>query len=128
MRVILDTSVFLWIIADDPRLSDNARSIFLDHDTEAHVSMASVWEMFIKIGTGKLVVTENPSTFLREQFSENLISLLPIHYEHCARVAELPDIHKDPFDRLIVAQALHTGLPVLSGDATFARYGVENLF
>ncbi|MFP4567228.1 MAG: type II toxin-antitoxin system VapC family toxin, partial [Spirochaetaceae bacterium] len=62
MRVRVDTNVFLWIIADDPRLSDSARRVFLDHGTEAHVSMASVWEMFIKIGTGKLVVTENPAT------------------------------------------------------------------
>ena len=128
MRVILDTNVFLWIIADDPRLSDSARTIFLDHDTEAYVSMASVWEMFIKIGTGKLVLPEKPAAFLREQFSENLISILPIHYGHCARAAELPGIHRNPFDRLIVAQALHTGLPVLSGAPIFAQYGVENRF
>jgi PIN domain nuclease of toxin-antitoxin system len=128
MRLILDTNVFLWIITDDPRLSTSARRAFLDEGNALLLSMASVWEMFVKIGTGKLVVAEEPASFLRDQLSQNRIDLLPIRYEHCARLPELPDVHRDPFDRLIIAQAIHERLPVVSSDSRFAEYGVENLF
>ncbi len=129
MRLLLDTNVLLWILGDDPRLSDKAKAAYLDGENEVIVSIASAWEIFIKIGTGKLQIgSKDPARFLRAQLRENGIGLLGIKYEHVARLLSLPDIHKDPFDRLIIAQALHEGLPVLSSDPIFAAYNVVNLY
>jgi PIN domain nuclease of toxin-antitoxin system len=128
MRILLDTNVFLWLLVDDPRLSQNCKNVFLEKTTEALLSMASVWEMFIKHRIGKLSLQGNPSTFIREQLDLNGISLLPIHYAHLAGIIELPMIHKDPFDRLIIAQALHEKIPMLSSDSVFTEYGVKNLY
>lgn len=128
MRLILDTNVFLWIITGDTRLSENAQRLFLDQTNDMLLSMASVWEIFIQTGAGKLRLPEKPEVFLRDQLRENLVSLLPIRYEHCAGLLRLPNVHRDPFDRLIIAQALHERLPVLSADPAFVSYGVENRF
>jgi len=84
--------------------------------------------MFIKTGMGKLSLPEKPSAFIREQLAINNISLLPIHYAHLEGLLVLPMIHKDPFDRVIIAQSLSERMPVLSSDRVFAEYGVENLF
>ena len=128
MRILLDTNVFLWLIMDEPRLSQKCKDAFLDESSEPFLSMASVWEMFIKTGTGKLSLPEKPSAFIREQLTINSISLLPIRYAHLEGLLVLPMIHKDPFDRVIIAQALSERMPVLSSDSIFAEYGVENLF
>lgn len=128
MIILLDTSVFIMIIQDSDRLSPNAKTLFLEERNSLLLSMASVWEIFVKIGTGKLELTVSPERFLRDQLDENGIELLPVRFEHAAGLLSLPAVHKDPFDRIIVSQALHEGLPVLSSDAVFADYGVRNLF
>jgi PIN domain nuclease of toxin-antitoxin system len=129
MRILLDTNVFLWLVMDDPRLTEAARRLFLDVDNKPFLSIASTWEMYIKIGTGKLTVSgKDPAGFLNDQIMRNSIALLGITFEHTAALLALPAIHKDPFDRLIIAQALHENLPLLSSDAVFAEYGVRNLF
>ncbi len=129
MRILLDTNVFLWMLTDDPRLSKSARDLYCDEENQLFLSIASMWEIFIKIGTGKLTVTaKDPVGFLHRQLEENAIDLLAITFEHTAGLLELPPLHKDPFDRLIIAQAFHDKLPILSSDAVFADYGVRNLF
>jgi PIN domain nuclease of toxin-antitoxin system len=129
MDVLLDTNVFLWIISDDPRLSDRARNVFLDEDNRLLFSIAGLWEIFIKLRLGKLTVTtDDPAVFFKSQLQENAISILGITMEHTAGTLALPMIHKDPFDRLIIAQALHDRLPVLSPNPVFTEYGVTNLF
>ncbi|MEI6389310.1 MAG: type II toxin-antitoxin system VapC family toxin [Spirochaetota bacterium] len=129
MRILLDTNVFLWILTDDVRLSASARRLYLDDSNQLFLSMASLWEMFIKIGTGKLEIADrDPVGYLRAQLVENAITFLPITYEQVSGLLGLPKLHKDPFDRLIIAQALHEGLPMLSSDEIFADYGVRNLF
>jgi PIN domain nuclease of toxin-antitoxin system len=128
VNILLDTSVFLMIIQDSDRLSQNAKKLFLGEGNRFLMSLASVWEIFVKIGAGKLELTESPERFLRDQLDENGVELLPIRYEHTAGLLSLPSIHKDPFDRIIISQALHERLPVLSSDAVFADYGVRNLF
>jgi len=128
MRILLDTNVFLWLIMDEPRLSQKCKDLYLDEGSEPFLSMASVWEMFIKTGTGKLSLPGKPSAFIREQLTINGISMLPIRYAHLEGLFELPMIHKDPFDRVIIAQSLSERMPVLSSDRVFAEYGVENLF
>jgi len=92
------------------------------------LSMASIWEIFFKLGTGKLELPKPPESFLRDQLRENGIKLLPIRFAHTAMLPYLPKLHKDPFDRLIIAQALAEKLPVLSADSVFGSYGLENLF
>lgn len=129
MDVLLDTNVFLWIISDDPRLTDRARTVFLNEDNRLLFSIAGLWEIFIKLRSGKLTVaTEDPAAFFKSQLQENAVSILGITMEHAAGTLDLPMIHKDPFDRLIIAQALHNNLRVLSSDPVFAEYGVTNLF
>ncbi len=129
MDVLLDTNVFLWIISDDPRLNDKARNVFLNEDNRLLFSIAGLWEIFIKLRSGKLTVkTDNPAAFFKSQLQENAISIKGITLEHAAGTLDLPMIHKDPFDRLIIAQALHDRLPVVSSDPVFTEYGVTNLF
>jgi PIN domain nuclease of toxin-antitoxin system len=92
------------------------------------LSKASIWEIFIKLGTGKLELPTPPESFLRDQLRENGIKLLPIRFAHTAMLPYLPKLHKDPFDRLIIAQALTEKLPVLAADSVLGSYGLENLF
>ncbi len=128
MDILLDTNIFLWIINDDSRLSSSGRKIYLNEDNRFLLSMASVWEMFIKIGTGKLDLPKPEERFIIDQLQENAITLLPVHYNHTANLLHLPDLHKDPFDRLIISQSLVEKMPVLSSDKIFSKYGVKNLY
>ena len=129
MRVLLDTNILLWILSDDERLSDTARQTFLDEENQLLFSIAGFWEIFIKLRLGKLDLdTGDPAAFFKSQLHENSVSILGITMEHVAATLDLPMIHKDPFDRLMIAQALHEKLPVLSSDSVFTEYGVKNLF
>lgn len=129
MRLLLDTNVFLWCIADDSRLSSSSKALFSNEDSRLFLSLASLWEIFIKVGIGKLTFTcDYPERFLRDQLEQNAISILGITIEHVAGLLRLPSLHKDPFDRLIISQALHEELPVLSSDSIFSDYGVQNFF
>jgi PIN domain nuclease of toxin-antitoxin system len=128
VTILLDTNVFLWLISEDERLSAPGRDLFADQANKLLLSMASVWEIFIKLGTQKLILPADPEGFLRAQLRENDIGLLPVRFHHAARLPGLPKLHKDPFDRIIIAQALCEKIPVLSADPLFAEYGVKNLF
>ena len=129
MTVLLDTNVFLWILSDDSRLTGAAREVFLDEENRLVFSVAGLWEIFIKLRSGKLTVDSgDPPAFFKSQLQENAVSILGITMEHVAGTLKLPLIHKDPFDRLIIAQALHERFSVLSSDPVFAEYGVNNLF
>ncbi|TVR71298.1 MAG: type II toxin-antitoxin system VapC family toxin [Spirochaetaceae bacterium] len=129
MTVLLDTNMFLWILSDDSRLTGSAREVFLNEEHRVVFSIAGLWEIFIKLRSGKLTVDSgDPPAFFKSQLQENAIAILGITMEHVAGTLALPMIHRDPFDRLIIAQALHEGVPVLSSDPVFAEYGVKNLF
>ncbi|MDQ4042664.1 MAG: type II toxin-antitoxin system VapC family toxin [Actinomycetota bacterium] len=125
MRVLLDTHAFLWWIGDDPRLSERAREVFSDGDNALVFSAASGWEIAIKARLGRLHVPEDLNTYLFRQLTENYTSVLPVHLSHALRVHALPDHHRDPFDRLLVAQAIVEEMPLLSADPRIARYPVE---
>lgn len=128
-RVLLDTHVFLWAISDDSRLSEPAKHAYLDTDgCELLLSFASVWEMAIKLSLGKLALPRPLLTFLQEQLKLNDIRLLSLTLQHAVMVAELPFHHRDPFDRLIVAQAHCESLPILSADQVFDAYGLERIW
>jgi len=128
MTILLDTNVFLWAISENPRISEGCREHYTNANNTLLLSMASIWEIFIKIGTGKLEFPEKPADFLQHQLKINAINLLPIGFHHTAKLIDLPPIHKDPFDRLIIAQGLTEKIPVLSSDPVFIDYGMENLF
>lgn len=128
MRVLLDTQAFLWWINDSPELSTRARRVLRDPDNALFLSLASVWEMAIKASRGKLAVPGPIEAFVPQQLQVNGVSQLDISFRHVARVERLPFHHSDPFDRLIIAQALTEGIPVITSDRIFARYGIKRLW
>lgn len=128
MRLLLDTHAFLWWVADDEALSNAARKAISDPSNECLVSTASAWEIAIKVSIGKLSLGSDVRRFLPEQLAANGFSALPVSVAHAARVASLPFHHRDPFDRLLAAQALEERIAVVSRDAVFRKYGVRRVW
>lgn len=128
MRVLLDTHAFLWWVNDSPLLSARATKAIADSGNECLVSLASCWEMAIKLSLGKLTLPSSMDRFLPEQLRVNEFASLEIGFRHVARVAAMPFHHRDPFDRLLAAQALEERIPIVSADATFRRYGVKRIW
>ena len=128
MRALLDTHAFLWWIADDSRLSKKAREIIADGHNELFLSAASGWEMAIKARLGKLQLSDSLERFVPEQLIINGIEGLPVQMRHTLHVQTLPDYHRDPFDRLLVAQAQLEGLPILTRNPYIARYQVKTIW
>lgn len=125
MRALLDTHAFLWWITDDSRLSERAREFISAGENELLFSAASGWEVAIKAGLGKIELSEDLERFLTEQLHRNAVGVLPVNLGHAMSVYGLPDHHRDPFDRLLVAQCVSERLPLLSRDTAFQRYLVE---
>ena len=125
MNAIVDTHTFLWMVTDDRRLSDVARRVIEDGANEVFLSAASMWEMVLKAGAGKLHLQGGPARFLEREMRRNHISTLSIQADHILRVTSLPAIHKDPFDRLLIAQAQVENLPLITSDTEIARYPVQ---
>jgi PIN domain nuclease of toxin-antitoxin system len=122
VRLLLDTHIVLWWSTDSPRLRAEARDAIRDA-VQVMVSAASVWEAAIKAGTGKLTISVPFSAVAEVNGSEKL----PITFEHAAAVAALPEHHRDPFDRMLVAQALTDGLVLVTQDRAMEPYGVPIL-
>jgi PIN domain nuclease of toxin-antitoxin system len=125
VRVLLDTHAFLWWISDDPRLSEKAREIIADGRNELFFSAASGWEISIKAGLGRLKVAGDLQRFIADQLSRNAIKVLPIYLSHTLHTRILPDHHRDPFDRILVSQAILEEMPLLSADPKIPHYPVE---
>lgn len=119
MKVLLDTQAFLWFITDDPKLSALARRLIEDPNNERLISIASLWEIAIKMSLGKLVLVQPFDTLFPHQLLLNDIDVLAIEIAHLKEVAILPFRHRDPFDRLIIAQGLVEKLPIVSIDTQF---------
>ena len=128
MKLLLDTHAFLWWVGASRELSRKARSAVGSGRNECFVSMASAWEIAIKVSLGSLHVEGALDRFLPEQLAANGFQPLPVDLKHAARVAALPFHHRDPFDRLLVAQALEEELAVVTADPVFARYGVKRVW
>ena len=124
MKALLDTHTFLWWIANDPQLSLRARQVMVDSATELFLSVASGWEIAIKSHLGKLRLPPDLQGFVAEQVRVNGIQVLSIEMMHVLHVHTLPDHHRDPFDRLLVAQSQLEKMPILTGDAQIGRYAV----
>lgn len=123
MRLLLDTSALLWWLADDRKLGTAARAAIADPDNEVFVSAASAWEISVKRASGKLDASfDVVSAVERNYFIE-----LPIQLTHAVTAGQLPQHHKDPFDRMLVAQAQHEDLTLVADDGEIAKYEVELL-
>lgn len=125
MRLLLDTQCWLWMRTAPERFSAGARELLIDGDTELLLSAASSWEIAIKYALGKLPLPEPPAHYVPGRLREDSIEPLAVTHVHALRVAELPHHHRDPFDRLLVAQALSERVPLLTADPLIRRYDVE---
>ena len=128
MRVLLDTHTFLWWITDDSQLSTTARQVMENTDNTLYLSAASGWEIAIKARLGKLRLPDDVQGYVSEQISINAIQVLPIEMSHALQVYTLPDHHRDPFDRILVAQSLVEQLPILTIDPLIAQYPVVTVW
>lgn len=129
MILLLDTHAFLWFIQDDPRLSEKSRTLIEEGTNELLVSVASLWEIAIKVRIDKLQVGVPFGRFMSSQIELNRAELLGIDISHTAVIATLPLHHRDPFDRMIIAQAIVEQVPIVSADTTFDAYsGVTRLW
>ncbi len=127
-RVLLDTLTFPWWVLEDSRLSPVARDAITDLEVDVLVSPVSAWEIAIKAADGRLDLPEPPSKYVPSRMVANDFHELPITVDHCLRTGELPAIHRDPFDRLLVAQALVEDIPLVTGDPAISRYDVETIW
>lgn len=128
MKVLLDTQAFLWLIADTKQLSSNAKKIFLDSNSELFLSLASIWEIAIKISIKKLTLQQSFERFIPHQLQENNISQLHIDFRHLVKTLHLPFHHRDPFDRLIISQAMTEHFVILSNDNIFDKYEAKRIW
>jgi PIN domain nuclease of toxin-antitoxin system len=128
MNLLLDTQAFLWFINGDTRLSEEARELIEDVDNPLFLSKASLWEMAIKISIGKLELAEPFGKLIPAQLTLHDIIILPIEIEHINEVIALPLHHRDPFDRLIIAQAIVQKLPLVGADSQFDKYQISRLW
>jgi PIN domain nuclease of toxin-antitoxin system len=125
VRFLLDTHTFLWWITDDPHLSERARQVISDPENDIFLSAASGWEMAIKTQLGKLQLPDRFEQFIAEQLFRNNITSLPVMMSHALHVQSLLLHHRDPFDRLLIAQGQLEKMPIITTDSVFADYDVE---
>ena len=125
MKALIDTHVFLWWVKNDPRLSRRAVELISDGNNDIYVSAASCWEIAIKAGLSKLAVKGDLREFIIEQINVNAFFSLPVGVEHALYVAKLPHHHRDPFDRILVAQAQLEEMPLVTADDLIKAYRVD---
>jgi len=125
MKVLLDTHAFLWLITDEDRLSENARQTFLNTENSLFFSAASLWEICIKKSLGKISLKDGWFRTIQAEMETNTIQWLPLEMAHCAEVTDLPFHHRDPFDRMLIAQAIVEEMKLLSRDSRLSDYAIE---
>ena len=128
MRLLLDTCTFLWVVGGARQLSARAREAFVDPANELFLSAASAWEIAVKHRLGRLPLPEAPAAFVPEQRAAHGIEPLDVDEEAALHIARLPDLHRDPFDRMLVAQALVGSLVLLTPDESIRQYPARTLW
>lgn len=128
MRLLVDTHAMLWWLRDDPRLSARARGVLKDGRNRLLWSLASSWEIAVKLSIGKLEIDRPVHRLYASLVTDQGVEMLAISHDHCARVADLPLHHRDPFDRMLVAQAQVAGVAILTADSKLAAYDVETIW
>jgi PIN domain nuclease of toxin-antitoxin system len=127
-RYLLDTHTFIWWVEDSPKLSVTAREIIGKLDNACFFSLASAWEMAIKCSLGKLKLTVPLRKYIPEQMAANDFKLLPISFSHTCKVETLPLHHRDPFDRLLVVQAMTEKMAIISADTSLNDYHISRVW
>jgi PIN domain nuclease of toxin-antitoxin system len=128
VRLLLDTHAFLWFLLDDPKLRITTRNLIADPNNEINVSPATYWEIAIKITLRKYALPEPFEVFMARQIVINDFRILPIELKHVAPLTTMPFHHRDPFDRLLIAQAIAEQMPIVSGDSAFDAYPITRLW
>jgi PIN domain nuclease of toxin-antitoxin system len=128
MEYLLDTHTLLWIITDDNQLSNKVKKLFLDEENEIFLSIASLWEIAIKVSLNRLELGQSLTDFYYKHVIGNKIKLLDLKVEHLAVLETLEFHHKDPFDRLIVCQSIVEKIPVLSSDKVLSKYPIKRVW
>ncbi len=128
MRLLLDTHILLWFLLTPGKLSATALAAIQQAENQVYVSLASAWEMSIKTGLGKLSLTQPIESFILDQTQRNRFDILPITLAHIAAVERLPHHHRDPFDRLLIAQSLVEDIPFISADSSIHAYPITHLW
>jgi PIN domain nuclease of toxin-antitoxin system len=125
MRILLDTCTFLWIVTDAPELSDLAREVFVNPENEVYLSTVSTWEIAVKHALGRLPLPEAVEKFIPPQREEHGVASLPLEEETTLYLPRLPEMHKDPFDRMLICQAIVHGLVILTPDELIMQYPIR---
>jgi len=125
MKVLVDTHTFIWALCEPDRLTLRVKQLLRSDASELVFSLVSLWEIAIKIETGKLNTIGSSVAYIRDRMNAYSMELLPIRYEHLLQLEALPAHHGDPFDRLLIAQAIAESLPILTHDKKFSRYPVK---
>jgi PIN domain nuclease of toxin-antitoxin system len=125
LRVLLDTHALIWWATSDPRLSSRAIALIEDPDGEVVISAISVLEIAIKSARGGLSLGATPRQFIQDEIVANNFAALALTFDHAERVYDLPQIHRDPFDRVLIAQAMVEGIPIVTDNAMIRRYAVS---
>lgn len=128
MQLLLDTHAFLWFIGGDERLSNKSKKAITNLENEVFLSVASLWEIAVKINIGKLNLSRPYEELIPEQLQLNEITILPIELSHLTKYVDLPLFHRDPFDRLIIAQSQVEEFRVVSKDEIFGNYNVDHFW
>lgn len=125
MSALLDTNAFLWFISGNDRLSDTARNYITDFNNELSLSIASLWEIAIKTSIGKLELLKPFDQLIPDQLEKNAIDILPVELKHVSAIINLEFHHRDPFDRIIIAQGLTEQISIITSDSFFTKYPVD---
>src|SRR5579862_2852608 len=128
MKLLVDTCTFLWIASESPRLSKTAAAVFLDRNNDRYLSAASAWEIAIKHAAGRLPLPERPELLVPRVRDASGITSLDMDEESALHAARLPGLHSDPFDRMLVAQAIVHGMTILTPDSEIDQYAVRTLW
>ena len=128
MRLLLDTCTFLWVITDASDLSNRAREHFSDPGNEVFLSAVSTWEIAVKYALGRLPLPRSPERYIPEQREKHRIHSLPLEEEAALYVNRLPEHHRDPFDRMLVCQAIVHGMAILTPDQGITQYPIRSIW
>jgi PIN domain nuclease of toxin-antitoxin system len=128
MRLLLDTHTLLWFVDASPNLSDRARELIDEPANQKVVSIVSLWEIALKHSLGRLALSLPLNQYIATHLTPSKVELLPIEIAHILTFAQMPWHHRDPFDRILVAQAITEAIPIISVDATLDAYGVQRLW
>ena len=128
MKLLLDAHTFLWFVWDEAQLTNDAKALIVNPTNQKLISTAMYWEIAIKVSIGKLDLGEPYRAFMHREIARNHFDLLHVSVDHAAAVSVLPLHHRDPFDRMLIAQAMVEQIPIVSGDRAFDAYPITRLW